>query len=79
MSYVYRLVVEYPEIDHHHPPDEWVCDMQDWGREGEWFSWPQERRFLSRRAAQNRADRLIRYGCTVTIQRAPTGQWENIE
>ncbi len=47
-SYVYRLAIEYPEVDYHHPPDAWVCDMQDWGREGEWFSWPQERRFLSR-------------------------------
>jgi len=78
MKYVYRLDITYPEVDPRHPPDAWVCDMQDWGREDEWFHWPQERQFLSLKGAKNRAERLVRYGCIVEIERALIGEFTRL-
>lgn len=77
--FVYRLEIEYPnDVDCLNPPKEWLNDLVEWGAEHDerLFSWPPERRFLSEGAARSRAKRLVRYGCTVEIQRLrAVGDW----
>lgn len=84
-DYVYRLDITYPEGfgPGEHPwgwyPEGW--DAADFiintpeGPDYPTFSWPQERRFLSRKGAENRAERLRGYGCAVEVVRSEPIQW----
>lgn len=61
--YVYSLVIDYPDVD-----DE---VMEKWSditmTEPEYFKWPQERRFLSKKGAEDRASLLRDLKCYVDI------------
>lgn len=77
--YVYRLVVEYPEgVGPDNPPKKWepmVVDTID-GPERQVFSWPTRIHYMSRAGANERADLLRRWGCTVTIKRSNPVTWD---
>jgi hypothetical protein len=80
--FVYRLLVEYPEgVDWQNPPDAWTPDTfydSDGTPEETTFSWPRERCYLSRGAAEKRANLLRSYGCTVRMLRAEAGPWSDL-
>lgn len=75
-TYVYRLFVKYPEgVDWRNPPEAWTPYGDGLDGPEETFSWPQDRVFLSRRAADRRADRLRSYGCLVALERSEPVTW----
>lgn len=81
-TYVYRLKVEYPEgIDEERPPANWELglDLTHWKEDGGSFRWPRKRRCLSLDTAQRWATRLMRYGCTVKIERSKPVEWDDGE
>lgn len=64
-TYVYRLKIRYPPKTWD-GPEEFTGTWQD--AEGKW-RWPRERRFLSLKGAQHRAQLLQNHGCSVWIFR----------
>lgn len=81
-QYAYRLVVTYPEgVGWANPPQAWKGDLDDdlaYNSDPEadnGFHWPRVRPYLSRSGAKARADLLVRYGCTVTIERSDPITW----
>jgi hypothetical protein len=80
-SYVYRLVVTYPEGSL-----EWGWEPPGWERypedhfyvpddEGVEFRWPANRLCLSPATAKRRADLFRKYGATVEIVRSLPVEW----
>ncbi len=75
MTYVYRLVITYPEgIDWRNPPENWVEEFIP-PDDSTTFQWPRERKYLSERGAAIRAMTLRSYGCTVTVERSNPVTW----
>ena len=86
-TYVYRLVVTYPEgIGPDNPPKAWCDYMDSLMDEASYhdpnlepvFHWPARRRFFDRATAERRAGFLREYGCTVTVERSKPIEWEAI-
>jgi hypothetical protein len=74
-TFVYMLAIEYPMgIDWRNPPENWEPIFIPPDDETS-FQWPPERRFLSKRAAEHRAERLRSYGCTVEVRRSQPVVW----
>lgn len=69
-QYLYRLEVRYPEEA---KDPTWI--PSSWGN-GYPFSWPRQRVYLSRRAAESRAMRLRSYGCEVIVRRSEPVKWD---
>ncbi len=66
---IYELDITYPEGNEDRlrelAEDQYGDDAPPW-----MWSWPQERRFLSRSSALARAERLAAMGCTVDIRQS---------
>lgn len=75
-TYVYRLVVKYPEgVDWRNPPEGWearIGGIEDGDQE---FSWPRRRNFLSKGGADNLARLLREWGCAVEVERSKPVEW----
>jgi hypothetical protein len=64
---IYELDITYPESYQRHLEE---LAQDEFGDVSRIWSWPQERRFLSRTAAINRAERLAAMGCTVNVRQS---------
>jgi hypothetical protein len=66
---IYELDITYPDGSHRYDAE--LDDDVSPEVDGVWRPrWPQERRFLSRTAAVNRAKNLSALGCTVAVRQS---------
>lgn len=75
-TYVYQLIVEYPEEPN------WDAVHSEFGHSNDpaWaFRWPRPRKFLSQSFADRRAHLLRRLGCEVTVVRSEPVTFPSVE